>query len=86
MKRFEENSAELDAGWLNFGINGADKALESMQQAWLDAGRAPNELKSNLFFLGAVLTGDEAEDEAKLMAQGGPLTAVMFHNLEMRRI
>jgi 5,10-methylenetetrahydromethanopterin reductase len=74
-------AAELDAGWLNFGINGADKALESMQQAWLDAGRAPNELKSNLFFLGAVLTGDEAEDEAKLMAQGGPLTAVMFHNL-----
>ena len=74
-------AAELDAGWLNFGISGADKALASMQQAWQDAGRAPDDLKSNLFFLGAVLTGDDAEDDARLMAQGGPLTAVMFHNL-----
>ena len=48
-------AAELDAGWLNFGISGADKALASMQQAWQDAGRAPDDLKSNLFFLGAVI-------------------------------
>ena len=36
-------AAELDAGWLNFGISGADKALASMQQAWQDAGRAPDD-------------------------------------------
>ena len=34
-----------------------------------------------VFFLGAVLTGNDREDEARLMAQAAPLTAVMFHNM-----
>ena len=72
--------AELEAGWLNFGAMGTEESLKEMQDAWTAAGRDPAALKSNLFFLGAVLTGDEKTDEARLMAQAGPGTAVMFHN------
>jgi len=72
-------TAELGAGWLNFGAQGAQESLEEMQQAWESAGNEAA-LQANLFFLGAVLDGGP-EDEAKLLAQGGPLTAVMFHNM-----
>ena len=74
-------TAELGAGWLNFGAANAEAALQEMAATWEQAGNAPGELDSNLFFLGAVLTGDEAEDERRLMAQAGPGTAVLFHNL-----
>ncbi len=73
-------TAELAAGWLNFGAANAAQALQSMRATWQEAGRDEADLKSNLFFLGAVLTGDEAEDNARLMAQGGPSTSVIFHN------
>lgn len=80
-------AADLAAGWLNFGATGAQESLAEMQQIWAAAGRDPQQLRSNLFFLGAVL--DEEADstdarntnEAKLMAQAAPLTAVLFHNL-----
>jgi 5,10-methylenetetrahydromethanopterin reductase len=52
-----------------------------MQQIWQNAGHEASSLKSNLFFLGAVLSGNSQKDEDKLMAQAAPLTAVMFHNL-----
>ena len=52
-----------------------------MQQIWQKTGHASTDLKANLFFLGAVLTGEAETDEYKLMAQAAPLTAVMFHNL-----
>ncbi len=74
-------AAELNAGWLNFGAQGAAESLEEMRTAWTSAGRDAAELKSNLFFLGAVLDGDSAVDEARLMAEAAPLTAVMFHNM-----
>ena len=73
-------TAELGAGWLNFGAANAEQALLDMAQAWQTAGNDPADLDTNLFFLGAVLTGDEAEDEKRLMGQAGPGTAVMFHN------
>lgn len=72
-------TAELGAGWLNFGSTGSGEALSAMQGAWQAAGQS-SDLKSNLFFLGAVLTGNEEEDNARLMAQAGPGTAVIFHN------
>lgn len=78
--RAMQTGAELGAGWLNFGAANAAKALSAMEQHWQQAGRDPRELESNLFFLGAVLSGDEAEDEARLMAQAAPSTAVLFHN------
>ena len=71
-------SAELAAGWLNFGAQGANEALDEARAAWLAAGRGAETFESNLFFLGAVLDG--GDDENKLMQQAGPLTAVMFHN------
>lgn len=74
-------TAELRAGWLNFGAQGAVESLEEMRSIWSDTGNDPQELEANLFFLGAVLDGDQAEDEARLMAQAAPLTAVMFHNM-----
>lgn len=75
-------TAELEAGWLNFGgMNTAVNGLQSMQSSWQDAGRDPANLKSVLFFLGAVLTGDEATDRERLMKQAGPSTATILHNL-----
>jgi len=74
-------AAQLNAGWLNFGAQGAVESLDEMRAAWADAGRDANELQSNLFFLGAVLGDDPVADEAKLMAEAAPLTAVMFHNM-----
>ncbi len=76
-------TAELGAGWLNFGTD-TDALIgevKDMREAWADAGRAADRLHNTLFFLGAVLTGDEAVDERKLMAQAAPWTAVMFHNM-----
>jgi len=73
-------AAELGAGWLNFGVNEAEAALDDMRVTWQSSGSAAADLKSNLFFLGAVLTGDDMQDEKRLMAQAAPLTAVMFHN------
>ncbi len=74
-------AAQLNAGWLNFGAQGAVESLEEMRLAWQDAGREASQLQSNLFFLGAVLDDDPVADEAKLMAEAAPLTAVMFHNM-----
>lgn len=74
-------AAELAAGWLNFGAQGAHESLQEMRDIWTQAGHSADTLQSNLFFLGAVLSGDEAADEQKLMAEAAPLTAVMFHNM-----
>ena len=74
-------TADLAAGWLNFGSMGALQALKEMQSIWTHSGRPLDDLSANLFFLGAVLSGDLETDNARLMAQGGPLTAVTFHNL-----
>lgn len=76
----QQLAAEMKAGWLNFGSANADIALQAMQNAWQEAGNDVSTLQSNLFFLGAVLTGDAAKDDARLMAQGGPSTSVLFHN------
>lgn len=74
-------AADLHAGWLNFGAQGAVESLREMQEIWREAGNEAGALQSNLFFLGAVLTGDPITDQARLMSEAAPLTAVMFHNL-----
>jgi len=73
-------TAELGAGWLNFGTANAPEVLAEMRTAWEASGN-DGPLQANLFFLGAVLTGDDAEDEARLMAQAAPFASVMFHNM-----
>jgi len=79
--RAKQMTADMNAGWLNFGANGATEALHEMQSAWQSAGHSPGDLKANLFFLGAVLSGQAEQDHNRLMDQAAPLTAVMFHNL-----
>lgn len=74
-------TAELGAGWLNFGVANAEEAVQDMAGAWQAAGHGVDTLDANLFFLGAVLAGDEAEDERRLMSQAAPATSVIFHNL-----
>ncbi len=71
-------AADMNAGWLNFGAQGAEESLAEMRSQWVAAGHDAQALQSNLFFLGAVLDG--SSDEEKLMQQAAPLTAVMFHN------
>ena len=74
-------TAKLGAGWLNFGgMSGAVENLNAMQQCWQEAGQG-TELQSAMFFLGAVLSGDEEQDKEKLLAQAAPLSAVAMHNL-----
>ena len=77
----QQLAADLGAGWLNFGTANTQEALESMRSAWKTAGNEDAELESNLFFLGAVLTGEPETDEALIMAQAAPAAAVLFHNL-----
>ena len=73
-------TAELDAGWLNFGAGDAVfQGLEEMQTGWQQAGREKEDLKSVLFTVGSVLTGDKGRDDVKVMAEAGPYTAVIFH-------
>ena len=74
-------TADLDAGWLNFGSMGALQSLQAMQTVWSSSGRPLEKLSANLFFLGAVLSGDAMADNDRLMSQAGPLTAVTFHNM-----
>ncbi|MFT5210314.1 MAG: 5,10-methylenetetrahydromethanopterin reductase [Flavobacterium sp.] len=74
-------TAKMGAGWLNFGSQGATQSLLEMQDIWASAGRSKESLSANLFFLGAVLTGDDKVDNEKLVKEAGPLTAVMFHNM-----
>lgn len=77
--RSRRMTAEMGAGWLNFGSGDmAFAGLKQMQTTWKESDRDPAALKSVLFTAGAVLDG-EASDDAKLMAQAGPYSAVLFH-------
>ncbi len=73
-------AAELGAGWLNFStMKGAMERLEQMQHCWQESERDPVDLHAQLFFIGAVLTGDKPTDDTRLMEQAAPATAAMFH-------
>ena len=76
-------TAELGAGWLNFAGQDAVaiRTLQDMRGAWVEAGRAPEDLYSTLFFLGAVLKPGEGFDSPRVAAQAGPWVTVFFHNL-----
>ena len=80
--RSRELTAELGAGWLNFGADAgrAVADLNAMQDAWSSAGQtAP--LECPLFFLGCVLAEGEAADCERAIAQAGPAVSVFFHNM-----
>lgn len=75
--------AELGAGWLNFAADEAVavRTLQSMREAWREAGRPQADLYSTLFLLGCVLRPGEAFDSDRAVAQAGPWVTVFFHNL-----
>ena len=77
----QQMTADLKAGWLNFSssLSSVDD-IERMKTTWTAAGNQPDSLRSVLFFVGAVLTGDKETDDRLLMEQGGPATSVIFHN------
>jgi 5,10-methylenetetrahydromethanopterin reductase len=76
----QKMTAELNAGWLNFGAgDGAVQGISDMQLAWRKADRDSQRLNSVLFTMGSVMTGDSAVDDLKVMAEAGPYTAVICH-------
>lgn len=82
-------AAEMGTHWLNFSaMEGAVDSLKKMQHCWKNEGRDLSQFRAQMFCLGAILTGDEATDNARLLAQGGPSTAVLFRSRadEMGRI
>ena len=53
-------TAELGAGWMSFGSANAAEVLGEMRSSWEAAGRDSKDMEANMFFLGAVLSGDES--------------------------
>jgi 5,10-methylenetetrahydromethanopterin reductase len=82
-RRSRQLTAELGAGWLNFGSadSVAFGSLKKMQAAWADAGHAAQDLYSTLFALGCVLHPGEAYDSQRAIAQAGTAVAVFFHDM-----
>jgi 5,10-methylenetetrahydromethanopterin reductase len=75
-------TAELGAGWINFGadVERAARELTEMRTAWQAAQRSAP-LSSTFFSLGCVLAPGEPPTSPRALAQAGPLAAVFFHNL-----
>jgi len=82
-RRSRALTAELGAGWLNFGsaASVAFGSLEKMRGAWAQAGRAPGDLYSTLFALGCVLLPGEDAGSARAKAQAGTSVAVFLHDM-----
>jgi 5,10-methylenetetrahydromethanopterin reductase len=74
-------TAKLGAAWID---NVADPqrgtaTLEQMRTAWLDAGRARDELQSVAWIGGAVLEEGEPVDGPRGMALAGPRASMLLH-------
>jgi 5,10-methylenetetrahydromethanopterin reductase len=79
--RSQALTAKLGAGWKSFVSDtaGAIGAIESMQQSWQKAGRAPGDLYATAWTCGCVLAEGEPADSPRAMAQAGPRAAVLLH-------
>jgi 5,10-methylenetetrahydromethanopterin reductase len=60
-------------------VSGGIAAIEGMQQAWHDAGRAPGDLYATAWMCGCVLQPGEPADSPRAMAQAGPRAATLLH-------
>jgi 5,10-methylenetetrahydromethanopterin reductase len=82
-RRSRRLTAELNAGWLNFGSAEAVAfgSLKKMQSAWAEAGHPEQQLYSTLFALGCVLQPGEAYDAPRVKAQAGTSVAVFLHDM-----
>lgn len=76
-------TARLGGGWINFARNTGDAIaqLTDMQMSWGNAGRLRDQLYSTLFVLGCVLRKGEKTTSRRVMAQAGPMVAVMLHDM-----
>jgi 5,10-methylenetetrahydromethanopterin reductase len=81
--RSRDLTAELGAGWLNFGVSEpvAFGSLAKMRESWARAGRDAGDLYSTLFSLGCVLKPGEAFDSPRAKAQAGTAVAVFLHDM-----
>ena len=79
--RSQALTAKLGAGWKSFVSDtpGAMAAIDSMQQSWQKAGRAPSDLYATAWTCGCVLAEGEPADSPRAMAQAGPRAAVLLH-------
>lgn len=76
-------TADMGAGWLNFSgsVEPALRHMDDMRQAWREAGRGEEGLRSTLFVLGCVLDEGEPADSPRALAQAAPCAAVVLHDL-----
>lgn len=75
-------TAKLGARWMGAmrDAKGAAAALADMRKAWLEAGRAEQNLYATAFGGGCVLAEGEPADSPRAKAQAGPAAAMIFHN------
>lgn len=76
-------TAELGAKWLTTmrDVDTAIGQINSMKEAWRDAGRSEDMLYSTAIAGGCVLAEGESADSPRAKAQAGPHTSMIFHNL-----
>jgi 5,10-methylenetetrahydromethanopterin reductase len=81
--RSQALTAQLGAGWIYSMRNPGQSVeqLQRMQQAWRDAGRAPEDLYAVAQASGCVLAPGEAYDSPKAKAQAGPSAVMILHDL-----
>ena len=81
--RSQALTAQLGAGWI-YSMRNPDQSaeqLQQMQQAWHEAGRAPEDLYAVAQGSGCVLAPGEAYDSPKAKAQAGPSAIMILHDL-----
>jgi 5,10-methylenetetrahydromethanopterin reductase len=81
--RSQALTARLGGGWI-YSVRHPDQSVEQlhqMQQAWRDAGRAPEDLYAVAQGSGCVLAPGEPYDSPKAKAQAGPSAVMILHDL-----
>jgi 5,10-methylenetetrahydromethanopterin reductase len=81
--RSQALTAQLGAGWI-YSLRSADQCVEQlqrMQQAWQEAGRAPEDLYAVAQGSGCILAPGEPYDSPKAKAQAGPSAVMVMHDL-----
>lgn len=75
--------AEKGYRWTNTvgRLDRAQAAIDDMKAAWTAAGRDPADLEANAISGGAVLKADDEWDADYVLAQAGPQSAIILHNL-----
>jgi 5,10-methylenetetrahydromethanopterin reductase len=75
--------AERGYHWTNTvgRLDRAQAAIDDMKTAWTGAGRDVADLKANATSGGAVLKSDDDWDADYVLAQAGPQSAIILHNL-----